>query len=173
MGCVPGLIVRPTFVMFSRKYRVFSSSRSRSSVDCGNHLDGLERRRHHARRDRVGKQIGPRPLAQQVDDRFARARVAAARAAERLAERAGDDVHAVHHAAMFVRAAPRFAEEPGGVAVVEHHQRAVFFREVADAAEVGDGAVHGKRAVGGDEPVPRAAARPGVYVSRSAMSLCL
>ena len=33
MGWVPGLIVRPIFVMFSRKYFVFSSNRSRSSVD--------------------------------------------------------------------------------------------------------------------------------------------
>ena len=52
---------------------------------------------------------------------------------------------------------PRAAHESDGVRIVHHHQRAVFFREITDAAQVGDGAVHREDAVGGDEPEARAA----------------
>ena len=43
------------------------------------------------------------------------------------------------------------AHEAHGVAVIHHHQGAVFLRQVADALEVGDKAVHGKDAVCGDQ----------------------
>ena len=42
------------------------------------------------------------------------------------------------------------AHKADGVAVVHHHQSAVFVGQVADALEIGDKAVHGENAVGGD-----------------------
>ena len=56
------------------------------------------------------------------------------RAAERLAERAGDDVDAVHHAAVLGRAAAAGADEADRVRVVDHHHRVVLVGEVADRA---------------------------------------
>src|SRR5260370_19027330 len=50
---------------------------------------------------------------QKIDNRFAAAGETAARAAERLAKRAGDDVDLAHNAAIFVSAASGFAEKPG------------------------------------------------------------
>ena len=44
------------------------------------------------------------------------------------------------------------ADEADGVAVVHHHHRVVFLRQVADASQVGDDAVHREHAVGGDQP---------------------
>ena len=81
----------------------------------------------------------------------ARGHVAAARAAERLAERAGQDVDAVHDAAQLVRAAAARADEAGGVRVVDHHQGAVAVGQIADLREPGDRAVHGEHAVGRDQ----------------------
>ena len=68
-------------------------------------LQNLQRRRRHRRRDAVGKEIGPRALAQPADDLLAGRDVSAARAAERLAESARQDVHAVHHALELMSAA--------------------------------------------------------------------
>ena len=39
--------------------------------------------------------------------------------------------------------------------VVNHRERIVFFREIADRCEIRDGAVHRKAAVGGDQPKTR------------------
>ena len=56
------------------------------------------------RRQAVAEQVRPRALAQPLDDLLAAAGVAARCTAERLAQRAGDDVDAVHHAVQFVGA---------------------------------------------------------------------
>ena len=101
--------------------------------------------------------IRARTLAEQLDDLFARAGESAARAAERLAQRAGDDVDPAHHAAIFVRAAPGLAEEAGRVRVVDHGERVVFLREIADRLQVGDRSVHRETAVRGDQSDARAA----------------
>ena len=47
------------------------------------------------------------------------------------------------------------SHEPDGVGVVHHHHRVVLVGQVADRREVGDVAVHGEDAVGGDQPQPR------------------
>ena len=52
-------------------------------------------------------------------------------------------------------AAPSFANETGGVRVVHHHKRVVFFGEVADPLEIRDCAIHREDAVGRDEAEPR------------------
>ena len=46
--------------------------------------------------------------------------------------------------------------ETDGVRIVHHHQRAVLLGEVADRGQVGDIAVHGEHAVGGDQAETRA-----------------
>ena len=65
-----------------------------------------QRRRGDAGRERVREEIRARALAQQLDDFRAPGGVAARRAAQRLAERAGDDVDAALDAAELRRAAP-------------------------------------------------------------------
>ena len=119
----------------------------------GGERAGDERRGHG-----VAEQIRPAPLAEQLDDLPAAAGEAARRAAERLAERAGDHVDAAppsHHAALLVRPAAGFADEARRVAVVDHDQRLVLVGEVADFAELRDVAVHAEHAVGGDHLVLR------------------
>jgi hypothetical protein len=54
---------------------------------------------------RVGEEVGPRPLPQEVDDGLRPGDVAADGPAERLAERAGEDMDLVRHAEMVRRAA--------------------------------------------------------------------
>ena len=116
----------------------------------------LQRGAGDGRRQAVGKEIGARLLAQHVDDFPARRGEAAHRAAERLAQRAGDDVDAAHHAVVLVRAASGRAHEAGGVRVVDHHQRAVTVGQIADLVQLGDRAVHREHAVGDDQLVPLA-----------------
>ena len=75
-------------VIAARKNFVLASSRSRSSVEPPADLDRLERCAQDRRRDRVREQVRPRPLAEHRDDLGRAAGVAAARAAQGLAERA-------------------------------------------------------------------------------------
>ena len=120
------------------------------------HFEDLERGGDDGRGDRVGKQIGPRTLAEQIDDFLFAGGVTAGRAAERLAERAGGEVDLAEQPAMFVGAAAARAEETGGVAIVEVHHGVVFRGERMDLVELGDDAVHREHAVGGDELEARA-----------------
>ncbi len=118
-------------------------------------VEDLQRGAGDGRRQRVGEEIGPRALAQPVDH-FAPARGVAARgAAERLAERAGDDVDPALDAAMLGRAAAVLADEADRVAVVDHDHGVVLLGQVADALQIGDDAVHREDAVGGDQPEAR------------------
>jgi len=54
---------------------------------------------------------------------------------------------------VLVGAATTFSEEAGGMAVIEVDDGAVLLGEGMDAGEVGDGAVHGEDAIGGDHDV--------------------
>ena len=104
---------------------------------------------------RVGEQIRPRTLPEKVDNFLSPAGEAAAGAAERFAERAGNNVDPAHHPAIFVRAASSFAEKTGGVRVVDHRQRVIFFGEIANRREIRDSAVHRETAVSGDQSEAR------------------
>jgi gamma-glutamyltranspeptidase/glutathione hydrolase len=90
-----------------------------------------------------------------LDDLAARRRVATSATAERLAERAGQDVDPVGDAVVLGRAPPPCAEHADRVRVVDHHQRLVALREVADLGQRRDVAVHGEDAVGRDQPRAR------------------
>ena len=49
-----------------------------------------------------------------------------------------------------------FADKAHGVRIIDHHQRIVFIRQVADAFQVGDHPVHRENAIGGDQHVASA-----------------
>jgi hypothetical protein len=126
---------------------------TRSSADPGG-ADG--------RRQRVGEQVGPRALAQQVDDGLRPGDVAADGPAQRLAERAGEDMDLVRHAEMVRRAAALRPHEAGGVAIVDHDDGVVAFRQRRDLRQGREIAVHGEDAVGGDHDRPRAIGAGGL-----------
>ncbi len=68
-------------------------------------VEDLQRGGGNDRRQRVGEEIGARALAQPLDHLGLSRSIATGRAAERLAERTGDDVDTAFDAAMFGRAA--------------------------------------------------------------------
>ncbi len=107
-------------------------------------------------RQRVGEQIRTRALAQPLDDFFTRGGIAAGRAAQRFTQRTGDNVDAAHHVAVLMGAAAVFTHKTHGVRIIDHHQRVVLIRQIADALQVGDHPVHGEHAVGGDQHMARA-----------------
>ncbi len=132
MGCSPGNQIEAQPPASARG----SSARWRAAA-CAvrrtlQQVEHLQRGRRDRRRDAVGEQIGPRALAQPADDFPARGDIAAAGAAQGLAEGAGEDVDPADDAAQFMRAAAARADEAGGVRVVDHDQRAVAVGEVAD-----------------------------------------
>jgi hypothetical protein len=90
----------------------------------GGDLQGFERAGRDGGRDRVGEQVGTGPLPEQVDDLLVGGDVTAGGTAERLAEGAGENVDPVHHPEPLRRAAAAVADEPDGVAVVDHHHGA-------------------------------------------------
>nr|GEU28576.1 hypothetical protein [Tanacetum cinerariifolium] len=116
-------------------------------------LEHGQRGAGNRRRQRVGEQVRARLLAQHVDHFLARRRKTAHGAAQRLAQRARDDVDAAHDVVVLVGAAAGGAHEARRVALVDHHQRAVAVGQVADLVELGDGAVHREHAVGDDHLV--------------------
>ena len=84
------------------------------------------------RGERVGEQVRPGPLPQHLDDLFAGGGVAAARAAEGLAQRAGHDVDPILDAEQFRRAGAGRPDESDGVGVVHHDQRSIALGELDD-----------------------------------------
>jgi hypothetical protein len=52
---------------------------------------------------------------------------------------------------VLVRAATVVAEEPGRMAIIEMHQRAVAFSQGTDLIQFCDAPVHGEHAIGGDQ----------------------
>ena len=77
------------------------------------------------------------------------------RAAQRLAERAGDHVDAIDHAGVLGGAAAAVAEHADAERVVDDHHRVVALGEIADRREVRDPAGERVDAVGDDRAEPR------------------
>ena len=71
-----------------------------------------------------------------IVDLFPPGRVAAAGPAEGLAERAGQDVDAIHYSAMLVRPAAAWSHEADRVRVVDHNEGVVLVSQVGDHADV-------------------------------------
>ncbi len=141
--------------MRARKWAVFSRRRVAELVGALDQVESPQAGADDRRRDAVREQVRPSALPQQLDDLAAAGDVAAARAADRLAERAGEDVHAVEDAVVLVRPAPARADHADGVRVVDHHERVVPVGEVADPIELCKVAVHREDTVGCDQPVAR------------------
>ncbi len=110
-------------------------------------IQHLQRGGHDGGGHGVGEQVGAGLLPQPVDGDLLPGDVAAGGAAQGLAEGAGHEVHAAHDAAVLVGPAPVGTHEAHGVAVVHHDHGAVFLRQVADRAELGDVAVHAEHAI--------------------------
>src|SRR5690606_4774995 len=90
------------------------------------------RRRRYERRNAVREQIWSRALTQPRDDLPTTRGITAHSAAERFAERARQDVDATHHIAVLVRAASFLADESCRMRVIDHDERIVAIRELAD-----------------------------------------
>ena len=138
-------------------------------VGRGEQIEDGERGGDDRRGERVRKEIRAGALAEELDDFFAAGGVASAGAAEGFAEGPGDDVDAALDAAVLGGSAAVGADEADGVGVVDHHHGVVFFGEVADLVELGEVAIHGEDAVGGDEAMRELAAALS-WVSRSSIS---
>ncbi len=140
------------------------------------HVEHLARAGHDGRGQRVGEEVRPGPLPQQVHHLLGGGRVPAGGAAHRLAQGRVEQVHLASraHPEEGLGAAAAAPEEAGGVTVVHEHEGVVpdkghvrvtndggygavlllslLLCEVADVAQGGDVAVHGEDAVGGDHP---------------------
>ena len=118
------------------------------------HLKGLDPGADHGRGQRVREKVGTRTLAQHVDDLPAAGGESAYGASECLAERTREDVHLPAQVVEFGDAAARFAQHARRMALVDHHQRVVLFRQSADPIERCGVAVHREYAVGDDDAEP-------------------
>jgi hypothetical protein len=81
-------------------------------------------------------------------DQIAGAANVSAQRADGFRERSDLNIDAAVHVEMIDGAAAVAAEHAGGVGVVDHHDGAVFFGELAQRGQRADVAVHGEDAVG-------------------------
>ena len=114
-------------------------------------LDRAERAACHRRRKRVREELRARALGEDVADLLRGRDVAARRSAERLAERAGDDVDLAEQPEVLDGPAPRLPENAHAVRVVDDHDRVVLARELDDLGELREVAFHREDAVGDDQ----------------------
>ena len=105
---------------------------------------------HDRRRQGVGKQIGPRALAQQVDHGLRPCDIAADGPAKRLAQGAGHEIDPVRYAKFFRRSAPGRTNKSGRVAIIHHHNCAVSFRQLGDFGKLCKRSIHAEYAICGD-----------------------
>ena len=115
------------------------------------HVDRGHRAVAHGRRQRVAEELRARLLHEVIADDLGRRDVAAARAAQRLAHRAGLDRADVLDAEMLGGAAAGLAEHAGGVRLVDDEDRVVLVRQLFEGGQVGHIAFHAEHAVGDDE----------------------
>ena len=142
---------KPSLVISERKVAALAARLARRSSPVGDHVQDAERGDGDRGHQGIGEEIGAGALAEHLDHLAACGGVAAGGAAERLAERARQDIDAALDAAVLGGASALGANKADGVAVVDHHQGVMPLGEVADAREVRDDAVHREDAVGGDQ----------------------
>ena len=118
------------------------------------------------RRERIGEQVWPTALSQQVDHRLAGGHESAHCSSQRLAEGAGHDVHAVGDIVMARCAAALGPEYAGRMAVVDHDQGAVLVGQLADRGQVGEVPVHREDPIGHDEDGSGAVGTGGLQLRR-------
>src|SRR5579862_870887 len=103
---------------------------------------------------RSRKQKGPRAMIKKVDQ-IARATNISTESADGFRQCADLNIDAAVHGKMIDGAAPLAAEDAGGMRVVDHHDRAVFFGGFTQAGQRTDVAIHRKDAVGDQQLFPR------------------
>ena len=131
---------------------MLSLRRAAQVVTLGQQVEDHKRGGGDRRGDRVGEQVRAGPLSQHVDDLLVPAHVPAARATERLSERAGDDVDTIGHTVQLGGSASVLTDESDGVRVVDHHHGAIAVRQLADLAQGCHVPVHREHPVGRDQP---------------------
>src|SRR5437588_124111 len=114
-------------------------------------LERLACRCSDARWHGVGKKIRTRALTQQLHDFLSPCSIASCCAAQGLTQRAGNNVHAIFDITVFRGAAAAVSDKTHRVRVIDHHQGTVPVRKRANRAQIGNDAIHGKNAVGGDQ----------------------
>src|SRR5580698_4922565 len=102
---------------------------------------------------RCGKQKWAGAVIEKVDEVTSTANITA-QCADGFRERSYLDIDAAMHFEMIYRATTISAEDTGGVSVVDHHDRAVLFGEIAQRRQGADIAVHGKDSVGDQQLFP-------------------
>ena len=100
----------------------------------------------------VENRNGRRAMIEELDEVAGAADIAAERA-DSLRQRADLDIYAAVHIEMVDGAAAVAAQHAGGVRVIDHHDGAIFFGEVAERGQRADVAVHGEDAVGDQQPL--------------------
>jgi len=133
IGCSPGFRSKPALVSPARKQARVLEQLCAQLRCVLQQLEHREAGGGHHRRNAVGEQVWTRTLPQPLDDFAARGNVAAAAAAQGLAECAGENVDARGDAAVFGRTPAGGSHEAGGVRIIDHHQRLVARRQVADS----------------------------------------
>ena len=116
-------------------------------------LHGRLRRRGDGRRQGGGEDEGGRIRAHRIDDRAIRGNIAAERA-KTFGERALDDIDFVHHAVAFGNAAAARAIKADRMDLVHIGHRMIAMREIGDLANRRNIAMHGIKALEGDELRP-------------------
>ena len=117
-------------------------------------LDAGERARGHGGRQGVGEELRPGALGEVVADRGGPGHEPARRAAQRLAQRGGDDVDLAHQPEVLGGAAAVLAQHAGGVRVVHHQHRVVPPAQLEQVGQRRDRALHGEDAVGDHQSGP-------------------
>jgi len=92
------------------------------------------------------------PVIEKIDE-IARAADVSPESADGFRQCSYLDIDAAVHVEMIDRAAAVATEDAGGVGVVNHHDGAVFFRNVAEAGQRADVAIHGEDAIA-DQQLP-------------------
>ncbi len=118
IGCSPGRRLKPADAHCRAELPGIVEEALAQVIALLGKLDGLDGGAHDGRRQRIGEKIGPGALAHQIDDGPRRSDEASGRTAERLAERAGDDVDL--HPGAGMRAASLRPDEAGRVAIIDH-----------------------------------------------------
>ena len=169
IGCSPGNNLKPALDMPARNRFMFGKQLVAQIVALLGEFDGLERRADDRWRQRVGKQIGPGPLAHQIDDRLGGRNEAARRPPSAL-----PSVPVIISALM--PPAPACPRPFGPMKPVAWQsstmmQRVIPVGQRPDFPKLREIAIHREHAVGDDDDAPRSAlAALANCVSRSSMS---
>ena len=120
-------------------------------VALAKHAEHLDARAHDRGCHRIREQVGTRTLAQHVDNLLASGGEAAHCAAERLAEGTGEYVDLTVAVELLGHTVTCLSDNSCRMALVDHYQRVILFRQLTDSVHRSHIAVHRENAVGGDD----------------------